>query len=701
MTLPSTSASLPRSSRRPYANTTGRQAWVDGVLGVLLLVFVAALCWYTSRLAAAELVAVWVLFFGALALLSRQGRVRLFGPVLFYDLVRVGRRSRYFLLRCLYAGILAIIVYWKYSESFGIVHSYAGRIDANRMATFASQFFNLFMLLQFFLVIVLTPAYAASNIAEEKERKTLEFLLATDLRNREIVLSKVTSRLANLALILLTGVPILSFMQFLGGVDPDLATAGFAATGVTLLSLVAISTLASVYAGKPRDAILLTYLSIAAYMALGYLIDHAQSSKAVANFQLGWGRFHITLGAVIDGYNAGNLPIVLVKLNAAWTAGTSLATLVSAGARSYLVFHFIVALSCCAWAVVRVRAVALRQRSEKRRARITVPWFRLRPRLRFAPMVWKELFIEPGFRLTKLGWLVALAFVGISLVPAFSVAREFYHTWAEFRAHGLYWHPPGWAFERGFGTALSPWVRTTGTIVACLMLVGVAIRASTSITGERDRDTLDALLGSPLKSHDILFAKWLGSLLSVRWAWAWLGLIWGIGVVTRALHPLAAILLVIAWLVYASCFAGIGLWFSTSCRTGLRATLWTLLICAMVGIGHWGIWMCFVPFAGWNYGNTSGMEAIFGAQSCVTPPMVLYLFSQSARDFDNAQQEVLKILSSFGLVLWALAGLFLWNVTRTRFRKISSRMPYRRRTLEASLALTGLAESAIRQEYVP
>jgi len=46
-------------------------------------------------------------------------------------------------------------------------------------------------------------------IAEEKERKTLDFLLASDLRSREIVLGKLASRLAYLTLVLLTGLPLL------------------------------------------------------------------------------------------------------------------------------------------------------------------------------------------------------------------------------------------------------------------------------------------------------------------------------------------------------------------------------------------------------------------------------------------------------------------------------------------------------------
>ena len=67
-------------------------------------------------------------------------------------------------------------------------------------AVLAETFFGTFMIVQLILIVLLTPAYVAGAIAEEKDRKTMEFLLATDLRNREIVLSKLLSRLANLSL---------------------------------------------------------------------------------------------------------------------------------------------------------------------------------------------------------------------------------------------------------------------------------------------------------------------------------------------------------------------------------------------------------------------------------------------------------------------------------------------------------------------
>src|SRR5262249_39200661 len=139
------------------------------------------------------------------------------------------------------------------------------------MAVFAESFFGTFMWIQFLVVILLTPAYTAAAIADEKDRKTLEFLLATDLENREIILSKWMSRMLNLSLLILAGLPVLSITQFLGGVDPDLVVAGFAGTAITMVSLAAISILNSVYAKKARDAIVLTYLAVIGYYVLSIL----------------------------------------------------------------------------------------------------------------------------------------------------------------------------------------------------------------------------------------------------------------------------------------------------------------------------------------------------------------------------------------------------------------------------------------------
>src|SRR5262249_22530185 len=59
------------------------------------------------------------ILFVAMAFLLRRVWGRLLGPVLFYDLLRVSRRSQYIRMRCLYAIVLAGLLCWQYSEWAG------------------------------------------------------------------------------------------------------------------------------------------------------------------------------------------------------------------------------------------------------------------------------------------------------------------------------------------------------------------------------------------------------------------------------------------------------------------------------------------------------------------------------------------------------------------------------------------------------
>src|SRR5207302_1261943 len=170
---------------------------------------------------------------------------------------------------------------------------------------FAQAFFLTFMGMQLLVVGVVTPGYVAGVIADEKDRRTIEYLLATDLRNREIVLSKLGARLANLLLMLLTGLPIMSAVEFMGGVDPDFVLVGFAATGVTMISLASFGILCSVHARKSREAILLTYLGAGVYLLLSTLCV-LLGTTPVATFTVSLASWRLSGGNLINLLASGN-----------------------------------------------------------------------------------------------------------------------------------------------------------------------------------------------------------------------------------------------------------------------------------------------------------------------------------------------------------------------------------------------------------
>ena len=173
-----------------------------------------------DRPAQVILAALWVV---GLGLLLRQFLRSLVGPVLAYDVLRVGRKPRQIWFRVAYAVALAVILTWVYLTWYSVArYRGGGHIRSADLSRLAETFFTTYMIVQFILVCVLTPAAVAGAVADEKERRTLEFLLATDLRDREILFGKLASRVGSLLLFLLAGLPVLGLMQFFGGIRPGL-----------------------------------------------------------------------------------------------------------------------------------------------------------------------------------------------------------------------------------------------------------------------------------------------------------------------------------------------------------------------------------------------------------------------------------------------------------------------------------------------
>jgi hypothetical protein len=125
----------------------------------------------------------------------------------------------------------------------------------------------------------------------------------------------------------------------------------------------------------------------------------------------------------------------------------------------------------------------------------------------------------------------------------------------------------------------------------------------------------------------------------------------------------------------------LGLWFSLTSRTSLRATIWTLLASVLMSVGHWFVMMmCFyVPLQSLA-GIDEGLRWLpefeaFG----LTPPVSLALlavqgweledhFLLSASDFRRWCE-----LALVGVACWAAATMGLWFATVHRFRVLTGR----------------------------
>src|SRR3954465_13207176 len=99
------------------------------------------------------------------------------GPVLLYDAIRTARRSRLALFRALYALLLLFFLFVVYTRWFGhdLATALGGLMDEQRIpardqSRFAASFFHTFLVVQFLVVVLLTPAFAGGAVAEEREK---------------------------------------------------------------------------------------------------------------------------------------------------------------------------------------------------------------------------------------------------------------------------------------------------------------------------------------------------------------------------------------------------------------------------------------------------------------------------------------------------------------------------------------------------
>ncbi len=184
------------------------------------------------------------------------GNLRIWpGPILAVELITMSRRARYYALRVLYAAALFFALWINYEGS----RRYSAS-DINSIAQFASDFFQTFGVMQLMAVMLIGPALAAGTIAQERERRTMEYLYASPLSNLEIVIGKLGGRVLQIIYLVLAGMPVLALAMLLGGIAPVHIVVLTAITISTALFVTMVSIAVSAWTARARDAVIRAYL---------------------------------------------------------------------------------------------------------------------------------------------------------------------------------------------------------------------------------------------------------------------------------------------------------------------------------------------------------------------------------------------------------------------------------------------------------
>ena len=122
---------------------------------------------------------------------------------------------------------------------------------------------NLFTWLagfQMALIIFVTPASTADAVSGERQRQTLDLLLATRLSSPSIVLGKLVAGLAFDVLLILCSLPLFSLVFLFGGVSPDQFVSMFVVFLATTLLLGSMALFISTVTRRSGAAMVISML---------------------------------------------------------------------------------------------------------------------------------------------------------------------------------------------------------------------------------------------------------------------------------------------------------------------------------------------------------------------------------------------------------------------------------------------------------
>jgi len=566
---------------------------------------------------------------------------RVFGPVFALDAMRVGRRLSTFAARWVYLLVLVSVLVVFFYSWWRDLHAPGGVVHPSVLTRFAESFFWVYTVTQFLAVCALTPAFTAATITDEKERKTLDFLLITDLTGREIVFGKLAVRFGVLFTLVLAGLPVVALMQFFGGIEPRLLFLTAGMTLVSVLSLSAVGMCLSVLLRRTRDAVAAAYGLPAAYVffSLYFLanVPRASGWHEYAVYFASGNPFYV--GSQLDrAFSAGGVPPV-----AAWYVGVHAAV----GVLGFAVAAFRLRSSAEGRGIAgakprgaarRLFAWAIGRRTEAR------PHQPVGDR----PVRWREVHVEPGSTsglIHRLLVLVVLAAVGLPFLGIVYDALVASHS---------YYRSPWEMFQR----QTQAWVCAVTCGLGVIMMLRATVRGAGAVAGERDRDTWVSLITTPLPTHDILHGKWLGCVLGQRDAIALLLAVWAVGVLTGSVAPLSLLLTAVALAAYLAAFAWLGIRSSVTARNTRLAVARALPTAIFLGGGYWFFLGCCCMGVGAR-GAGEGLAYLSAAVAGITPPAVLGgLPALDSEVFRNASSRSMGFLVT--ALLSAAAGVAGW-----------------------------------------
>jgi ABC-type transport system involved in multi-copper enzyme maturation permease subunit len=415
-------------------------------------------------------------------------------PILVRVVQGASRRTRHLWLRFGYLSILLMVVL------ISLTSNVSGGGSLADLAKGASTTFMWASIAQLALMCFLAPVFTAGAITQEKDAQTYNILLTTPLSNAQIVFGSLLSRLYFVIMLLVAGLPIFFMTMVYGGVTAGQIARSFAIAAATAVLTGSLAIAISMIRVGTRRTIFSFYLVIGIYILgvyglgsqmTGTWIDAAPAN--IAGQKMSWlAPFHpfLALEVALNQVEAPDLGMVA---DAGWPWKYFLAYPQTTYVTLTIVLSF--ALTVLSMFFVRsgakegestfLSAIAARfgrtPASERTRTPRNV-WNN--------PVAWREAATR-GSGLSNTVARYAIFIVGVLGAAVL-----------------LYYYARG---KHAFDAATTrEWLAGIVSIEFGVVLVVAVNMAASAMTKEKESNTMDLLLTTPLTSKYIVWGKLRG-----------------------------------------------------------------------------------------------------------------------------------------------------------------------------------------------
>ncbi|MFO0936250.1 MAG: ABC transporter permease subunit [Gemmataceae bacterium] len=478
-------------------------------LGAILVVVGVLICrWVSIPLIGCGLILL------LLSCWSQRDGFLLFGPFVTMELKFAARRTYVHLFRFLLvlaSGIAFCIAAHTRNESPNpLVVQSAGSI----LILCAAYFVGIFVL-PFGIQAV------QASIAGERENQRLDFLLVTDLRNREIVLGRGFGRSVPFIMLILALTPFVVATPDFFGLPSTLTSIPLAYALMTFLSVGGITLYSSTTSraarkGNPRLS-LLSLPFVLLTMGIEFLRFVPEVWAAMFTIP---GIGLVVVGDILEYISIANPVSVILRVISAFVGGMDPLEVAGEWLPIYAAYHLSFFFFFTLKSINILRTVSADLAGQAAISAASDGTRQLdKPVVSDRPVLWKEMHFHDLLPKTKAGNRTnRLAQALLGYIPSAVILV----------AGLIQWDPLTEIVVKVLKFCL-PMISWMLTVAALRIAAGAIAR-------ERERNTLTSLIATPLENREILLHKWLGVYLTQRSGLIWM-LLLGVPACITGLYP--------------------------------------------------------------------------------------------------------------------------------------------------------------------